>query len=150
MLKWLKSVFSPKAEEDVTAGRTSDPKVAAAALLVETALSDGIYADIESSRIIEVLIKTFSVDQEAALRILSEAEDLAEESTGAHQYTSLVKELDESQRVQFIEGLYYVTFADGEKCPYEDAFVRHVASLLHVEDRARAEARKRAEQQSLA
>jgi uncharacterized tellurite resistance protein B-like protein len=149
MLNWLKSLFSPQKSDEIIAGRTSDPKVAAAALLVETALSDGIYADIESSRIVEVLKKTFAVDDEAALQILNEAEDLAEESTGAHQYTTLVKELDEEQRISFIEGLYYVTFADGEKCPYEDAFVRHVASLLHVGDRDRAEARKRAEAQSL-
>ena len=122
--------------------------MAAAALLVEAALSDGIYADIESTRITEVLQKTFNLDATAAEEVLNTTEDLAEEATGAHQFTSVVKSLSEDQRISFIEGLYYVTFADGEKCPFEDAFVRHVASLLHVEDRARAEARQRAEQQS--
>ncbi|MBN02845.1 TerB family tellurite resistance protein [Ponticaulis sp.] len=150
MMNWLKSIFGSEEPQEVEAGRTDDPKVAAAALLVETALSDGIYADIESTRIVEVLTKTFDISTDEASTILNEAEDVAEHATGAHQYTTLVKTLPEANRIAFIEGLYYVTLADGEKCPFEDAFVRHVASLLHIEDRDRAEARKRAEQQSLA
>ena len=150
MWNWLKSLFSPQKDDAVPAGRTDDPQVAAAALLVETALTDGIYADIEEARILQVLQNTFEIEEPEARTILQTAEDLAEQSTGAHQYTVLVKDLDEDKRIRFIQGLYYVSLADGEKCPYEDAFVRHVASLLHVEDRARAEARQRAEQQSLA
>lgn len=150
MLSWLKSLFGSESEPEANAGRTEDPKVAAAALLVETALTDGIYAEIESTRITEVLIKTFNISLEEARDILDEAEDLAEQATGAHQFTTLVKELPIENRISFVEGLYYVTLADGEKCPFEDAFVRHVASLLHVADRDRAEARQRAEQQSLA
>lgn len=149
MLNWLKSVFSGGADKEThVAGRTTDAKVAAAALLVEAALTDGIYAEIEEERIIQVLGNTFEVSPADAREILREAEDIVEHSTGAHQYTKLVKQLEEARRISFIEGLYYVSFADGEKCPYEDAFVRHVASLLHVDDRDRAEARKRAEQQS--
>lgn len=149
MFAWLKSIFSsPEAPPEPETGRTDDPQVAAAALLVETALSDGIYAEIESDRILGVLKETFEIDDEAATTILKEAEDLAEHATGAHQYTHQVKSLDEDKRVRFIEGLYYVSFADGEKCPYEDAFVRHVASLLHVTDRDRGDARKRAEARS--
>ncbi|MAK61768.1 MAG: hypothetical protein CMK09_12375 [Ponticaulis sp.] len=150
MIDWFKSMFATKDDETDDAGRTDNPKVAAAALLVETALTDGIYADIESERILDVLMQTFDLDREAASEILTEAEDLAEEATGAHQFTKMVKTLPDDQRISFIQGLYFVTLADGEKCPFEDAFVRHVASLLHVEDRDRAEARKRAEQQSLA
>ncbi len=150
MLNWLKSMLSTDEEESVDAGRTDDPQVAAAALLVETALSDGIYADIEEQRILNVLKATFDLEDEAAETLLRTAEDLAEQATGAHQFTKLVKKLEPERRIRFIEGLYFVSFADGEKCPYEDAFVRHVASLLHVEDRDRAEARKRAEIQSSA
>ncbi len=150
MLNWLKSMLSGSEETETEAGRTEDPKTAAAALLVETALSDGIYADIEEARILSVLQSTFGIEEGEAKTILEEAEDLAEQATGAHQYTKLVKSLKEEERIRFIEGLYYVSFADGEKCPYEDAFVRHVASLLHVQDRDRAEARKRAEQKSSA
>jgi uncharacterized tellurite resistance protein B-like protein len=35
--------------------------------------------------------------------------------------------------------------ADGAACKFEEAFIRHVASLLHVDDIRRAQARRRAE-----
>lgn len=148
MLDFFKSLFSSKEEPTVDAGRTEDPEIAAAALLVETALSDGIYANIEEERILSVLMATFEKDATDTKAILDQAEDLAEDATGAHQYTKIVKELEYDKRVKLIQGLYFVSFADGEKCPYEDAFVRHVASLLHVTDRDRGDARKRAEQQT--
>ena len=44
-----------------------------------------------------------------------------------------------------VEAIYRVILSDGERSDVEDAYVRHVAGLLHVDDIARAEARKRAE-----
>lgn len=125
-----------------------DPEVAAAALLVEAALADGVYADLESDRISMILLESFGFDADRADALLAEGEALAEESVGAHEFTKQVKKLPETQRLKMIEGLYYVALADGEKCPYEDAFIRHVASLLHIEDVPRAMARKRAEARS--
>jgi len=127
-----------------------DPQLAVAALLVETALIDGIYADLESDRIALILLESFGFDADRADALLAEGEALAEESVGAHEFTKHVKKLPEDQRLKVIEGLYYVALADGEKCPYEDAFIRHVASLLHIEDVPRAGARKRAEARSSA
>merc|ERR1711916_50164 len=90
-----------------------------------------------SERIISVLMKTFDIEHDAASAILDEAEDLAEEATGAHQYTTLVKGLAEEKRVQFIEGLYFVTFADGEKCPFEDAFVQSQKNKKNTTEKKR-------------
>lgn len=125
-----------------------DPQVAAAALLVEAALVDGIYADLESDTIAMILLESFDFDAAKADAVLAEGEALAEEAVGAHEFTRHVKKLPEAQRVKIIEGLYLVAFSDGEKCPIEDAFIRHVASLLHIEDVPRAGARKRAEARS--
>ena len=136
--------------EKTPAHSVVDPEVAAAALLVETALVDGIYADIESDRISLILLESFGFDAERVDALLAEGETLAEESVGAHEFTKHVKKLPEEQRLKIVEGLYYVALADGEKCPYEDAFIRRVASLLHIQDVPRAGARKRAEARSQA
>ncbi|MEO1102071.1 MAG: TerB family tellurite resistance protein, partial [Pseudomonadota bacterium] len=77
--------------------------------------------------------------------VLDEGERLAEEATGAHQFTKHVKRLSMTERTSLIQGLYRVALSDGEKSPFEDAFIRHVASLLHVDDISRAKARKAAE-----
>ncbi len=148
MASFLDKIFrrEPKAPHETLV----DPEVAAAALLVEAALIDGIYADLESDRIALVLLESFDFDADRADAVLAEAEALAEESVGAHEFTKHVKKLPMEQRVKFLEGLYLVAFADGEKCPMEDAFIRHVASLLHIEDVPRAQARQRAEARSRA
>ena len=122
-----------------------DPHEAAAALLVEAALSDGVYANMESDMIAMILLESFNFDAERADELIRRGEMLAEEAIGAHQFTKHVKQLPETERVSVIEGLFRVALADGDRCPYEEAYIRHVASLLHVDDVSRAKARQRAE-----
>lgn len=122
-----------------------DPHEAAVALMVEAALADGIYANLESDMIAEILIESFGFDAARTDALMRRGEILAEESIGAHQFTKEVKKLAEPERVAVIEGLYRVALADGDRCKFEEAFIRHVASLLHVDDVSRAHARQRAE-----
>ena len=113
MFAALKRLFG---NDEPAAPATTAPHVAAAALLVEAALADGVYANLESDQIVEILLESFDFDAEKADAVLAEGEMLAEDS-----------------------------LSDGEKCAIEEAYVRHVASLLHVDDIQRAGARKDAE-----
>ena len=121
-----------------------DPTVAAAALLVEAALADGIYADLEQDRILALLKSVFALDDKAARRALSAGEAEAEQAVDHHRFTKIVKTLPLEQREALIEGLWSVVFADGEESPFEDAFVRKIADLLGVDDRTSRLARRRA------
>ena len=141
MMNALKRLFRAK----TPAESPMDPQVAAAALLVEAALVDGVYVNMESDAIAEILLETFKFDAAKADAVLAAGEELAEEAVGAHQFTKHVKKLPLAERVTIIEGLYRVVFSDGEKDKEEDAYVRHVASLLHVDDVSRAGARQRAQ-----
>ena len=125
--------------------RDLDPYEAAAALLVEAALVDGVYANLESDMIAEILVTSFNMDAGRADSVLLRGEQIAEEATDAHALTRHVKTLPNSERAGVIEGLYRVSLADGDACKYEESFIRHVASLLHVDDVTRAHARRRAE-----
>jgi uncharacterized tellurite resistance protein B-like protein len=118
-------------------------ETAIAALLVEAALSDGLYANIESDMIAEILLEAFGYDPAKADALLAEGEALSEGATGSHQFTRHVKKLPLAERVSVIEALYRVIFADGEKNDVEEAYVRHVAGLLYVDDVTRAHARRR-------
>ncbi|HCX11211.1 MAG TPA: hypothetical protein DHU81_12915, partial [Hyphomonas sp.] len=137
MMNTLKNLFRQK----TPAERPMDPQVAAAALLVEAALSDGVYVNIESDMIAEILLEAFKFDADKADAVLAEGEALAEEAVGSHQFTKHVKKLPIAERISIIEGLYRVALADGEKSDIEDAYIRHVASLLHIDDISRAQAR---------
>ncbi|NBC21530.1 MAG: TerB family tellurite resistance protein [Alphaproteobacteria bacterium] len=142
MFNSLKRLFSGS---DDTGEDAVEPHEAAAALLVEAALADGIYADMESDMIAMILLESFDFDAGQADELLRRGEFLAEGAIGAHQFTKRVKSLPITERVAVIEGLYRVALADGDRCPYEDAYIRHVSSLLHVDDVARAGARREAE-----
>lgn len=123
-----------------------EPRIAAAALLVEAALADGIYADVEENSIRQILGKTFALDAEEARRVLTLAEELAEDAADHHRFTKVVKAcLPRADRIALIENMWAVALADGEKSPLEDSFIRRVAPLLAVSDRERVFARSRAE-----
>ena len=125
--------------------RDIDPYEAVAALLVEAALVDGIYANLESDIIAEILVTSFKMDAERADEVLKRGEELSEQATDTYALTRHVKSLPHDERANVIEALFRVSLADGEACKFEDAFIRHVSSLLHIDDVTRAHARKRAE-----
>lgn len=142
-MSFLKKIFGHKATET---NPEIDPHVAATALLVEAALADGIYADCEQEQILETLSAAFNLDADKARGILDKAEELAETAVDHHRFTKVVKTcLSEQERVALIEQLWMVILADGEKSPFEDAFVRRISPLLGIDDRERVFARSRAE-----
>ncbi len=142
MFETIRRIFSNTGQTDI---RKLDPHIAAAALLVEAALVDGVYANIESDRIAMILLESFNLEADQADAILEAAEIEAEDAIDAYRFTSRVKTLPEAERAAVIEGLYLVALADGDRCAFEDAYIRKVASLLHIDDIRRARARKRAE-----
>src|SRR6056297_2905473 len=121
--------------------RDLDPYEAAAALLVEAALVDGVYANLESDMVAEILVTSFAMNADRADQVLQRGELIAEEATDTHALTRHVKTLPQKERAGVIEGLYRVSLADGDACKYEESFIRHVASLLHIDDVTRAHAR---------
>ncbi len=141
MMKSLKNLFRAK----TPAQKDMDPHLAAAALLVEAALVDGVYVNIESDMIAEILLEAFELEADKVDELIAEGEALAEEAADTYQFTRHVKKLPMQARVAIIEGLFRVALSDGERSDVEDAFIRHVASLLYVDDIARAGARQRAE-----
>lgn len=140
MMDRIKRMLTPK----TPAEQSMPPYVAVTALLVEAALVDGIYVNIESDMIAEILVEAFEFEADKADSLLAQAEALAEEAVGSHQFTKHAKKLPMPERVKVIEAIYRVIYADGERSDVEDAYVRHVAGLLHVDDVQRAEARRRA------
>lgn len=121
------------------------PYLAVTALLVDAALADGVYVNLESDMIAEILTDAFGFDADTADNLLSAAEALAEEAVGSHQFTRHAKKLSLEDRIRVVEALYRVVLADGQRCDVEDSYVRHVAGLLHVDDVSRAKARRKAE-----
>lgn len=143
MLDAIKRLISGDEETPVPDDHSTE--LAAAALMVQAALSDGDYAAVEQARILELLKTGFNLDDAAAREILGEAEGLAETAVDHHQFTKVIKELPKEQRMKFMSQLWHVALADGEKDDHEDSLLRRLSPLLALTDRERAEARQAAQ-----
>ena len=76
---------------------------------------------------------------------MDEAEGLVAESNQLYGFTRVLKDrLSYQERVEFVEMLWQVSYADGELHDYEANLMRRIAGLLFVEDRDSGGARKRA------
>lgn len=145
MLKALKNMFSSSSKtssdsEDLT------PELAAAALLVETALADGEYIHAEEKKIRQCLKATFELDDDAVGALLERAEVHAKSATDLHRFTHVVKNgLSHDQRLTLMENMWRVVMADGNNDETEDSLLRKLGPLLALSDRERVLARQRAE-----
>ncbi|MGB0712877.1 MAG: TerB family tellurite resistance protein [Gammaproteobacteria bacterium] len=122
---------------------------AAACLLVEVMAADFDAADAEREAIVSSLIRRFGLEESAARDLLSEAETEHRTSVSSYSTVSVITDkLGRGERVEVIEALWDVAYADGVLDRYEEATIRKVADLLFVDHpdfiRAKLRARERA------
>ena len=121
-----------------------DLQIAVAVLLVEAARMDDHFDDAERATIERMLAEKFHLSTEATRELLALAEKTAEASHQYYPFTRLtVERMDPKQRIELIEMLWEVAYADGVLDPEEDLLIRRVAGLIYVTDRDRVLARQR-------
>ena len=119
-------------------------QLAAAALLVEAASMDSDFGAAERATIGELLQSRFGLCGVEADELLAEAEHAASESVQWQGFTSAVKDgFAPEERIQVIEMLWEVVYADGQLHDYEASLLRRITGLLYISDRESGEARKR-------
>ena len=122
----------------------NDLQVAACALLLELAHADDEFSAGERRHIEEALARHFRLSAEAALELMTLAEDRRGEATDLHQFTSVIaKQYDEGQRMVLAEVLWGIVYADGQLSRHESYLMRKLANLLELRPGYLAEARKR-------
>ena len=85
----------------------TDPKLAAAVLLVDAARADESYGDEEKERVAALLKHRFHLADEEVALLQDAAEERAAESVNLHRFTSTVKDSwSEDERVGLIELLW--------------------------------------------
>ena len=142
MISFLKSLLS---ENNASKPATQDEAhIATAALLIEAALSDDDYQDVERDAIVKVLVRHYKISEDDARSLVQEAEKAQAASEQLFYFTRTVKDsFPIETRVQMIEMLWEVAYADGTLSKFEANLVRRVAGLIYVSDRDRGDARKR-------
>ena len=127
-----------------TGGQQEALQLALTALLVEAANSDDQFDEAERGVIERLLESRFSLSRSDADELLAAGEAVACESAELFHFTRIINErLSFEERVELIEMLWEVAYADGVLDEYEDSLLRRVGGLIYVPDRDRGEARRR-------
>ena len=137
MFASLFSSKSPGIERDISASE------AMAALMVRIAKSDDDYSITEIARIDAVLGLLYQLSADQAAKLRQTAEALEAEAPDTVRFTRAIKEeVPYEERFDVVCALWQVVLADGARDVEEDALMRLLASLLGVNDRDSALARK--------
>ena len=144
MLKRLKNLLTASGSSASAQRDPSDLKLASAALLVEAAVLDGSFDDAERATVTALLKDRFDLSDADTIELLDDAVAANADSIELYTLTRTVKDrFNHEERVNMIEMLWEVAYADGELHDYEANLVRRLAGLLYVPDRESGDARKR-------
>ncbi|HEY5597958.1 MAG TPA: TerB family tellurite resistance protein [Kiloniellales bacterium] len=148
MINRLKALFRERHGWPAAAGHRHDAnelRIALAALLVEAAQMDDTFDARERAKVLDLVTQRFDLSREEALGLLVAAEEQVARSSQLHGFTRVVnKAFDQVERIELLEMLWEVTYADGELHDYEASLMRRLTGLLHVSDQESAAARNRA------
>ena len=120
-------------------------QIAAAALMVEAAQLDDEFDARERARIHKLVSERFGLGPVESDSLIEVAQERVAEATQLHGFTRVVKAaFSQEERVELMEMLWEVAYADGKLHDYEANLMRRLAGLLQVPDRDSGLARKRA------
>ena len=135
MIKSLKYYLDNFLQESQDNDISSKSKIelAAAVLMIEISLADENIGDDEYKTIKNILFDQFDLDKTQIDELISLAEDEVDHSVSLHEFSETINnELSAKEKVNIIENLWFVAYADAYLHKYEEYYIRKIADLLHV------------------
>tara|TARA_Y100001934_G_scaffold253053_1_gene317697 strand:+ start:361 stop:828 length:468 start_codon:yes stop_codon:yes gene_type:complete len=121
-----------------------EKQLAAVALLVEVAYMDDDFENVERSRITELISRYFDLDSSECDILMEDAEKAARDSGQLYEFTRVINDTYSlEERVELMELLWEVVYADGEVHDMETGLLRKIGGLIYVSDKDRGFAQKR-------
>jgi len=137
MIDLMKKIFSGSETDDLVDNaeeRSDKIHLATCALLLEMANIDGEFSDSERENIISALKKKdYSLSKEDISELIRASKEELKGSIDLWQFTNLINQnyaLEE--KIQIIETIWKVAYADGRLDKHEDYLVHKLAELLHL------------------
>lgn len=131
--------------------REDDYRLAAAALLVHLARSEGATQEAERARLRGILQKNFGLDPQAAMRLIQSAEASDNEAVDFYHFTHvLCRSLDQAGRLRIVEMMWEIAFASGSVHEVEESIIARISELLGVSPHDRIMLRHRVAEDSAA
>lgn len=132
MIHALKTLFQ-QTPQDNEESKERTLRLAAAALLVETARADFTECNLEINKLSELLTAALKLRQSEVDDLVSAAQQRVEGATSLYEFTKVINDhcsLD--QKVLLISAMWAVAYVDGDADKYEEHLIRNVADLIYV------------------
>jgi len=127
LTNYLTSILKIETESSVP-----DHRIAIASLLCAVAYADHDTSNAERHAIQKDLIKLLMVDESEVITLMGIAEQEMQASNSIFDFTSLLSDLEHNERIEVIEMMWRVAYADDHLDEIEEAIIRRVAGLLYV------------------
>ncbi len=108
-------------------------KLASASLLIEMIRMDHKIEPSEHDMVKALIQKDFQLGDDETEELFELAEEEARNAVDYYRFAKLInQQYDNAKKIQIIENLWHIAYADGELDKYEEHYLRKVAEILHV------------------
>jgi uncharacterized tellurite resistance protein B-like protein len=135
MIQALKALFEQRPREGAES-QQRHLRLAAAALLVETARADFIEDTAELTKLTQLLTTSLQLEQDEIHELVITAGQHVQAATSLYEFTRVINaHCDAAQKLQLINAMWLVAYADGNLDKYEEHLIRQIAELTYVTHR---------------
>ncbi len=132
MISALKTLFQQAAQETPEL-RQHRLNLVAAALLIETARADFTQDAAEQAALEQLLSRSLQLDNQHVRELIATAENKVDKATSLYEFTREINDqYSAEQKLQLIQAMWTVAYADGALDKYEEHLIRQVAELTYV------------------
>lgn len=141
-------LFNRQRDEDTEEARDEAIRLATAAVLLEVANAGSEMGEAERQEVVGHLRSAFSLDDASSAELLAAAADLRSDTIDHFHLTNQVRRATErDERMQIVEAMWRIVYADGKFHQYEGYIVRKLSDLLGLEHAEMIDAKMRVRDQ---
>ncbi len=131
MFKKLEDLFNKESGE--VSGGYNETALAVCIVLLEAARIDGEFSDEEYDGIIDTLSIYFKLSENEAGKLVDLASNVREETLDIFPFTRRINEqFSRSEKIEILEEIWRIIFADGHLDSHEDYLVHKLARLFNL------------------
>ena len=145
MIDLVKKFFDRNKEDSSGENKSKRPhdiRMATCALFLEMANIDDEFTDSEREHIITILKNNYNLPDDDVTSLIEATEEELKESIDLWRFTTLInKNYSPEEKIQIIEMVWKIAFADGTLDKHEDYLVHKMANLLRLRHKQLIEAK---------
>jgi uncharacterized tellurite resistance protein B-like protein len=143
-MNFIKNLFKKESSKsDMVSFEPTELQIAVSKILVRTAKIDDEFHILEEQKILELLTKYFSLNDEDSKNLMELGISEEKSATDLYAYTNTIKKsLELSERKKIIEMMWQIIVTDDNFDPYENNLVWRVAELIGISTRERVQIKK--------